>query len=520
MFSALMIAAVTLLALSGLIGASAASSGQAAAQPASVTVQAAPEHTTVEALPSIGDIVDTISPIPRILKNPTDPKNYACLNPLINAACTMSKGLGKAAEALKGTVFAKIINDMIAGFEKMLMWSLSWWITLPSPNLSGDGMMQLTQKIYDYTFYIQLLGLTASVMFVGFRMLQTQQGIVEESEDFFRTLIRAVFGTAILGSILALATKASDAFSTWLLKSSIGSADAGQLVKNMVKLDLLTNHLGYSVMGLILFFGVIGALVQLVLLVVRQAMLIVVVSAIPVAAASSGTGVGSSAYQKMMAWLVAFLLFKPVGALVYMIAFTAGRTSEKNPYLALLSVILLTLAALVLPALLRLVSPAVGTMGGSGGAGLIGGLIGGGAALAARKGGGGGGGGGSNSGSTPISSRGQSGPQPTPPSPGNGPGTGAGKHAAIGGAKAGAAAGGGGAAAGAAGGPVGAAVGAAATGVGKATGAVKDAAGGEADGGGAATPNPTGGSQSPAASSTPGRVPPLTSGTGEHRMAA
>ena len=64
---------------------------------------------------------------------------------------------------------------------------------------------------------------------------------------------------------------------------------------------------------------------------VRQAMLIVVVAVLPVAAAAGGTQVGQQSYHKLTAWIIAFLLFKPVAALAYGIAFLSASQGRVQP---------------------------------------------------------------------------------------------------------------------------------------------------------------------------------------------
>src|SRR3546814_19652699 len=84
-----------------------------------------------------------------------------------------------------------------------------------------------------------------------------------------------------------------------------------------------------------------GALFQALLLVIRQAFLIVIVGFLPMAASGSGTGMGSSAYQKMINWTVSFILFKQVAAGIMATAFweaDSGADSSHLPGLMLLSV--------------------------------------------------------------------------------------------------------------------------------------------------------------------------------------
>jgi len=88
--------------------------------------------------------------------------------------------------------------------------------------------------------------------------------------------------------------------------------------------------------------------------------------------ASVGRGVlehrdGHAVVRKASAWLVAFALYKPAAAIVYAVAFDlAGQPGA----LALLDgVMMLVLAILALPALLRFVVPATSALAGGGGAG-------------------------------------------------------------------------------------------------------------------------------------------------------
>lgn len=193
---------------------------------------------------------------------------------------------------------------------------------------------------------------------------------------------RAVFASMMFSALITTGTKAGDAFSHWVI-FDVTHGDLDNAVGRLVNLNLSGHDsLGSGVLLIIGILGVISMLVQLAMLVIRQAVLILVVAAIPLAAAAAGTGPGSQAYKRMLSWSLAFVLWKPVGALVYAIAFTAAGTKtqdqQQDPQLVLLGMILLLSVTIVLPALMRLVAPAVATLGGGGGAGaaLAGGALG------------------------------------------------------------------------------------------------------------------------------------------------
>ena len=117
-------------------------------------------------------------------------------------------------------------------------------------------------------------------------------------------------------------------------------------------------------LGIIAFLATV---IQIMLMLVRGGMLVLLVGTLPLVAAFSNTEMGMQWFRKAGAWLVAFALYKPAAAIVYAVAFDlAGQPGA----LALLDgVMMLVLAILALPALLRFVVPATSALAGGGGAG-------------------------------------------------------------------------------------------------------------------------------------------------------
>ena len=117
-------------------------------------------------------------------------------------------------------------------------------------------------------------------------------------------------------------------------------------------------------LGIIAFLATV---IQIMLMLVRGGMLVLLVGTLPLVAAFSNTEMGMQWFRKASAWLVAFALYKPAAAIVYAVAFDlAGQPGA----LALLDgVMMLVLAILALPALLRFVVPATSALAGGGGAG-------------------------------------------------------------------------------------------------------------------------------------------------------
>ncbi|MFB7718218.1 hypothetical protein [Nocardia sp. NPDC056100] len=279
-----------------------------------------------------------------------------------------------AAGAVSDSALDKLADGFGGALASALRIAIAWWVTLPSPQLaSSTGEPGPTlSSIREYTGGLQVLLMIAGILFAAARLAMAKRGgVAGEAQESFLIFARAVFASMMFAALITTGTKAGDAFSNWVIFDAT-RGDLDGALSRLVDSDMRSgNGFGSGIMLVLSILGIISLLVQLVMLVMRQAVLIVVVAAIPMAAAAAGTGPGSQAYKRMLAWALAFVLWKPVGALVYAIAFTAaGNDSGGKPdtQVALLGLLLLLSVTVVLPALMRLIAPAVSTLGGGGGA--------------------------------------------------------------------------------------------------------------------------------------------------------
>lgn len=292
------------------------------------------------------------------------------LGPVSRTACGIAGGaVESAGGAVVGGTFDKIVNSLLSGYQTMIEWALAWWIKLPTPRF--DANSGLMSDLREYTLQLQLFGMTFSMIFFGLRMItDRKRSLADDAEEGFKIVLRAGLATSAIPMMLTLGGVLTDNLSNWLISAAIGADHRGDMIRNFLKLNVLTgSNIGTTAIGLFALVGFLGALLQLILLVVRQCMLVLVVGVLPIAASFSGTGPGSQSYQRLVTWSVAFLLFKPLGALVYFIAFRgASQNANTNAQQVLLGMVLMGMVAFVLPSLLRLIAPAVSSQG-SGGSG-------------------------------------------------------------------------------------------------------------------------------------------------------
>ncbi|GAB3306106.1 hypothetical protein [Pseudoclavibacter terrae] len=245
------------------------------------------------------------------------------------------------------------------------------------------------------TYFIQsslwwLIGAVAvlSVIVGGIRMVWEQRG--EPGRDTVKSLLTLIVvagaGTTIVGILIS----AADTFAVWVLNASTDCAvdDPGGTCfgENILVLLALTTNPAAGSLGplLIIVLGLIAVLAsafQIVLMVARGGMLVVLAGIFPLAASATNTEMGKNWFRKCVAWIVALVLYKPAAAIVYAAAFRLAGTDvfqdDGTGLLAVLTGLMLMIIALfAMPALMRFVTPMVGSMAaGAGGAALAAGAL-------------------------------------------------------------------------------------------------------------------------------------------------
>ncbi len=293
------------------------------------------------------------------------PSPVACATlgvvPLAAAGClAVSLGGGKMANWMTGGAFDKISEGMLASFGKMLAVTLSWWVKVPTVDPSSA-----VSKVNDYTFQLQLFFLTCTFIWVGVSLIRAKRTAMADGIDgIYSMMAKVVFAVFAFSAVVALGTKVADLVSNWILSDAIQNNGKG-IGEGLFKFAEMGGYYGVLGVFFLAFFGFLSGLVTVIMLLIRQAMLPIVQAAAPIAATASGFQIGSESFNKLMSWTIAFLLFKPVGALVYLVAFTLmGNSKNASAAQQLIALILLSLVGLVLPALMKLIS----SVGGGGGA--------------------------------------------------------------------------------------------------------------------------------------------------------
>jgi hypothetical protein len=231
----------------------------------------------------------------------------------------------------------------------------------PSPNLAAEPAITAIQA--------WLLPVTAAVAIAAMIAAGARMVIARRANpllDVTGGLLTLAAATTLGTVVPALLLKAGDAWSQWILQVSTG----GQFAQRLTNVLVLG---GGAAPAVVLIFGIAAivlSLVQAVLMLFRQAALVILAGVLPLAAAGSIAPLTRPWIRKITSWMLALICYKPAAAAVYATAFTMIG-SGKSPRTVLMGFVMLALSVLTLPALMKFFTWTTGSIAGSGGGGQL-----------------------------------------------------------------------------------------------------------------------------------------------------
>lgn len=287
---------------------------------------------------------------------------------------------GSAVEKLVLFLAAWIVQVL----TQMVNFVGTWWLKIGAPSM-GNG--SATERIQDSTVvFVGVAGVIGTV-FALIKLARDQDRA--SAENLVMGMLRTVLTSAIAVSMVSLLLTVTDEVAPWLVRTISGSAWEDGLGTAM-GLDALVGA-GMTVVfaGLIIFIAplaLLGAILNAVLVIFSYGMAGALCGLLPIFAASSVTERGRKSFDKAVGWLIAVVLFKPAAAVLYGfgLAMVNGITGtadseEMNRVISLLTGLVIILSACIaMPALARVMVPAVsaGPQGmGASGLAMLGGAV-------------------------------------------------------------------------------------------------------------------------------------------------
>jgi len=300
----------------------------------------------------------------------------------LNPVCHGADLLGDAVGGVAGSAIDALADAVTEAVGKAVASVGTLWVKVGTPNLTttdgGSTPSDAVGFLQGSLWWYMAAAAVLSVIIAGAKM--AWEGRAEPGRDLLKSLLTLVVVAGAGLTAISLAVAAADGFAKWIIDSSLDGTDFGTNVTRLLGLDAI--H-GFGVM-IVIVLGLaafVASLIQIGLMVMRGGMLVILAGILPLSAAATNTEWGRTWFKKCVAWLVAFILYKPAAAIVYATAFRLsgsdvfGGDGLMN---AISGLVLMVLALVALPALMRFVTPMVAAMasgGGFGGSAMAGGAL-------------------------------------------------------------------------------------------------------------------------------------------------
>lgn len=285
----------------------------------------------------------------------------------VNAGCVFGDGICAATEGFINSLFHGV-TDSLGDLAKSLG---SFWVNTPSIPLTGED--NAVTFIRDTTLWYVGVLMVISVLIAAGQMMWTRKG--QPLTELLSSLLKFAIINAASVSGVTMLLDSGDKFSAWIIKQS---TDEGfdKALSTLIGPEVFKSGItvGIAIFAIVMgIIAIIVAVIQIGLLIVRSAMALILVGTLPLAFSATNTSWGKQWSQKHVSWLIAFILYKPVASLVYAAAFKVfgsagkidGDDGQRMTYF--ISGLVLMIAALfALPAMMRLIVPAVGAASGAG----------------------------------------------------------------------------------------------------------------------------------------------------------
>lgn len=265
-------------------------------------------------------------------------------------------GVGNLVSDTANGVVGDFVKSLAEGTISVLKVVNSFWIYLPSPDVASSAITTIQNNLSWYVYAFAVLGLFLAIG----RMLLS--GDFKGGAPGVKMIVNLIMVTGFYTTAVAVLLKAGDLFAPWIINKATGKdlSMEGLLSVTM----FMTPGVGPGLLLVILAF--LGAIANVLFMLVRGVMITLLVAFLPILAAGSASETGQQAWNKANGYLIAFLLFKPVAAVILALGLlqitnptpvTDLDSAGQSLYQVSLGIMTLFMVALALPALVKFVVP-------------------------------------------------------------------------------------------------------------------------------------------------------------------
>ena len=258
------------------------------------------------------------------------------------------------AQVAADSPFDQMTAALTGAFARVVELLLGFWTTT-GPDPSHAAGADLARRLGEYTGPLTVTAATIGVIVAGTRMAVVSSRAAAPGRDLLRGL--AVLTLVWWGGVVGV-REVGNAFDE-AGRHLLSSAGAGP--GNVANLEAALRTASVADPGLVFLLGLVGAvsgLAQFVLLLLREPALALLAGGLPVAAGAAVSGYGGGALKRLAAWTAALVTYKFVAAVVYATAFSViGKADDLAGITSGIALVVVAVAAL--PALVKVITPAL-----------------------------------------------------------------------------------------------------------------------------------------------------------------
>jgi hypothetical protein len=289
--------------------------------------------------------------------------------------CHVGEGITDVVDTTIGKLAESIGDSAMAALNAVA----TFWMKNPTPavatgaDTSTPQNTEIVQYLQDNVLEISAAVFTVAILIAAVRTAWEQRAEPLKSllQAIFTYLVVSAAGTATMQLLISWSDGLAESIIEQVHpdRSTLGTALGAMVLQG------LSGNNGMTMM--LMFTGVVvvlASLVQIVLMVIRTALLILLAGTFPLAAAATNTEIGRTWFRKYCGWSLAFIAYKPAAALIYATALKMNEqgvhTSTDAFVRTTTGLMMLLMAIFALPALMRFVVPVTAAVaGGSAGMG-------------------------------------------------------------------------------------------------------------------------------------------------------
>ena len=273
--------------------------------------------------------------------------------------------VSNAAGAVASGAIDQFTQSVATAVEGVIALLATVWMEVPSPILADAAnrpvgvIATISNDLSFYTIVFAMLG----VLYAAGQMAMSHRG--QAAKPALYMVMGLVVVTGAGAGVVAAFIGAGDAFAPWIIERAVGMPFSEAAASILTAKALVGPGTGIGLF--VAVAALFGSVAQVIFMFFRAAMITLLMCVLPTITATSATKGGSESLRKALGWLLAFVLYKPVAAIVYAIGFlllkgvavdTPGQSAATSGLMQmLLGLTVIILAALTLPALVKFLVP-------------------------------------------------------------------------------------------------------------------------------------------------------------------